>query len=135
MAARAVLEGAGDALVTDYVELADFESGRSVRDDGFAGTATLAVAARVGTLAAEVGWSRRYLSARFREAIGLPPKALGRVIRVEHAAGRMRAGDPLGDVAYDAGYADQAHFNRDFREIVGCTPTEFPNVQDMAVAV
>lgn len=48
-AARAVLEGAGDALVTDYVELADFESGRSVRDDGFAGTATLAVAARVGT--------------------------------------------------------------------------------------
>ncbi|HEX6451045.1 MAG TPA: pantoate--beta-alanine ligase, partial [Trebonia sp.] len=48
-AARAVLEGAGDALVTDYVELADFESGRPVRDDGFAGTATLAVAARVGT--------------------------------------------------------------------------------------
>lgn len=47
-AARAVLDGAGDALVTDYIELADFESGRSVRDDGFAGTATLAVAARVG---------------------------------------------------------------------------------------
>jgi AraC-like DNA-binding protein len=92
-------------------------------------------AARVESLAAEVGWSRRHLSARFREAIGLPPKALGRVIRVEHAAGRMRAGDPLGDVAYEAGYADQAHFNRDFREIVGCTPTEFPNVQDMAVAV
>ena len=92
-------------------------------------------AARVGSLAAEVGWSRRHLSARFREAIGLPPKALGRVIRVEHAARRMRAGDPLGDVAYEAGYADQAHFNRDFREIVGCTPTEFPNVQDMAVAV
>ena len=48
-AARAVLDGAGDALVTDYLELADFESGRSVRDDGFGGTATLAVAARVGT--------------------------------------------------------------------------------------
>jgi AraC-like DNA-binding protein len=92
-------------------------------------------AARVETLAAEIGWSRRHLTARFREAVGLPPKALGRVIRVEHAARRMRAGDPLGDVAYAAGYADQSHFNRDFRELVGCTPTEFPFVQDMAVAV
>jgi AraC-like DNA-binding protein len=92
-------------------------------------------AARVETLAAEVGWSRRHLAARFREAIGLPPKALARVIRVEHAAQRMRAGDPLGDVAYDAGYADQSHFNREFRALVGCTPTEFPYVQDMALAV
>ena len=48
-ACRRVLDDAGDALVTDYAELADFESGRSVRDDDFAGTATLAVAARVGT--------------------------------------------------------------------------------------
>ena len=92
-------------------------------------------AARVESLAAEVGWSRRHLTARFHEAVGLPPKALARVIRVEHATRRMRAGDPLGDVAYAAGYADQSHFNRDFRELVGCTPTEFPNVQDMAVAV
>jgi AraC-like DNA-binding protein len=92
-------------------------------------------AARVETLAAEVGWSRRHLTARFHEAVGLPPKALARVIRVEHATRRMRAGDSLGDVAYAAGYADQSHFNRDFRELVGCTPTEFPNVQDMAVAV
>lgn len=90
--------------------------------------------ARVETLAAEVGWSRRHLAARFREAFGLPPKALARVIRVEHAAQRVRAGDPLADVAYAAGYADQSHFNRDFRELVGCTPTEFPFVQDMPLA-
>lgn len=91
-------------------------------------------AARVEALAAEVGWSRRHLAARFREEVGLPPKALGRLIRVEHAASRVRAGDALGDIAYDAGYADQSHFNRDFRELVGCTPTEFPFVQDMAAA-
>lgn len=85
---------------------------------------------RVEALAAEVGWSRRHLAARFRETVGLPPKALGRLFRVEHAAQRVRAGDRLADIAYEAGYADQAHFNREFRELVGCTPSEFPFVQD-----
>ena len=91
-------------------------------------------AARVEALATEVGWSRRHLTARFRDEVGLAPKALGRLIRVEHAAMRVRAGDALGEIAYDAGYADQSHFNREFRELVGCTPTEFPFVQDMAAA-
>ena len=91
-------------------------------------------AASIETVAAEVGWSRRHLGARFREAVGLPPKALGRLIRIEHAAQRVRAGDPLADIAYGGGYADQSHFNRDFRELVGCTPTQFPFVQDMQAA-
>jgi AraC-like DNA-binding protein len=91
-------------------------------------------AARVETLAGEVGWSRRHLAARFRDTVGLPPKAVGRLFRVEHAAQRVRAGDRLADIAYGAGYADQAHFNRDFRELVGCTPSEFPFVQDTPVA-
>jgi AraC-like DNA-binding protein len=38
----------------------------------------------------------------------------------------MRAGDPLAKVAYGAGYADQSHFTRNFRELVGCRPTGFP---------
>jgi AraC-like DNA-binding protein len=87
-------------------------------------------AARVEALAAEVGWSRRHLAARMREQVGLPPKALGRLIRVEHAAQGVRAGKPLADVAYGCGYADQPHFNREFRAIVGCSPGEFPFVQD-----
>ena len=91
-------------------------------------------AARVEALAAEVGWSRRHLAARFRDAIGLPPKALARLIRAEHAAQRVRAGEPLAEVAYDCGYADQSHLNRDFRELVGCAPGEFPFVQDTLAA-
>ena len=91
-------------------------------------------AARVEALAAEVGWSRRHLAARFRDIVGLPPKALGRLLRVQHAAQRVRAGDRLADIAYGTGYADQAHFNREFRELVGCTPSEFPFVQDIPVA-
>lgn len=91
-------------------------------------------AARVETLAAEVGWSRRHLTARFGETVGLAPKAFARVVRAEYAARRVRAGDPLADIAYDAGYADQSHFNREFRELVGCSPTEFPFVQDAVAA-
>jgi len=87
-------------------------------------------AARVGTLAAEVGWSRRHLSARFRSELGLAPKTVARLARVEHATRLLRAGRPLADVAYAAGYADQPHFNRDFREFVGCSPREFSFVQD-----
>ena len=112
------------------------EDGRGVPEVEYAVARLRATrgAARIETLAKDVGWSRRHLTARVREEVGLTPKALARLIRVEHAATRVRAGDTLGAIAYDAGYADQSHFNRDFRELVGCTPTEFPFVQDMAAA-
>lgn len=88
-------------------------------------------AVRIEALAAEVGWSSRHLSARFRDETGLAPKAVARLARAEHAVTLLREGRPLADVAYAAGYADQPHFNRDFRELVGCPPGEFRFVQDM----
>jgi pantoate--beta-alanine ligase len=48
-AARRVLDDAGDAVAVDYVELTDWQTPRGVRDEGFSGSATLAIAARVGT--------------------------------------------------------------------------------------
>ena len=80
---------------------------------------------RVEDLARELGWSRRHLAVQFRDALGFTPKAMARVIRFEHTLDRVRAGESLADVAYDAGYADQAHLNRDFREFSGLTPTEY----------
>jgi AraC-like DNA-binding protein len=82
-------------------------------------------AVAIGELAEELGWSRRHLAVRFRQELGMTPKALARLLRFERAARRLRAGDELADLALDAGYYDQAHFNRDFRAFAGTTPTEY----------
>jgi AraC-like DNA-binding protein len=87
----------------------------------------------VAELAEEVGWSRRHLATRFREHVGLPPKALARILRFERAAERLRRGADLADAALDSGYYDQAHFNRDFKSFAGVTPTQYrvTSVQDI----
>lgn len=78
----------------------------------------------IGTLVDELGCSRRHLATRFREEVGMTPKAYARLLRFERAAARIGAGaDDLARIAADCGYYDQAHFNRDFREFAGTTPT------------
>ncbi len=83
--------------------------------------------ARVGALATELGWSNRRLIDRFREGIGLPPKAIGRVLRFERVSRLLQhVEEPrLAEVALDCGYYDQAHLNRDFRQFAGTTPGEY----------
>ena len=77
-------------------------------------------------LSAELGCSRRYLSRRFTAEVGLPPKALARQIRFARVCARVRR-EPAAwaRLASEAGYYDQAHLNRDFRELAGTTPTDF----------
>jgi AraC-like DNA-binding protein len=81
----------------------------------------------IGTLAGELGWSRRHLAAQFREQVGLPPKLLARILRFDRVIALLRDADPerWAEVAYDCGYYDQAHFNRDFRAFAGSTPSAF----------
>jgi len=81
----------------------------------------------VGTLADELGWSRRHLAAQFREQVGVPPKLLARILRFDRVIALLRHADPerWAEVAYDCGYYDQAHFNRDFRQFADSTPTAF----------
>ncbi|MFB4194755.1 AraC family transcriptional regulator [Streptomyces carpaticus] len=80
---------------------------------------------QVGAVAAELGWSRRYLAERFRGEVGLSPKTFARVLRFEHAHALATAQDPppWADVATVSGYADQAHLVRDWRAFTGRSPT------------
>ena len=77
----------------------------------------------VNGLARELGVSARGLRRRMTAAVGYGPKRLGRVLRLRRALAAARAGDELGRVAFDAGYADQAHFSGDCRELAGVPPS------------
>jgi AraC-like DNA-binding protein len=76
---------------------------------------------RIGDLIDRTGWSGRHATARFRDQIGLTPKAAAAVVRFEHAAadlGRL----PLADVAARHGYADQSHLTREVVRYAGEPP-------------
>ncbi|HZA76139.1 MAG TPA: helix-turn-helix domain-containing protein [Acidimicrobiales bacterium] len=96
----------------------------------------------IGTLAAQVGWSRQHLARRFRDEFGFGPKLAARVVRFERAR-RMLQSTPsfvtIAQVAAACGYYDQAHLDRDFAELAGCSPTawlaeELPSFQDDTAA-
>jgi AraC-like DNA-binding protein len=80
---------------------------------------------RVHALALELGWSPRRLIDRFRDHVGLPPKAAARLIRFNRAVTALSSGTPrIAQVAAACGYADQAHLARDVRALGGVTPGE-----------
>jgi AraC-like DNA-binding protein len=77
----------------------------------------------VSGLARELGVSGRGLRRRVTAAVGYGPKRLGRVLRLRRALVAARAGDELARAAFEAGYADQAHFSGDCRELAGVPPS------------
>jgi AraC-like DNA-binding protein len=84
--------------------------------------------ARIGALTSELGWSRQRLISRFREQVGLPPKAVARIFRFQRAVRLLKTSHrPVRwtDLALECGYYDQAHLIREFGAFSGKTPTEF----------
>lgn len=82
----------------------------------------------VAELAEALSVSQRQLQRQFRHHLGLSPKQYARTLRVAHGRELIkRTGGPgvLAEVAYDAGYFDQAHFVHDFTAVTGLTPGEY----------
>jgi len=75
-------------------------------------------------VAHQAGLSPRQFRRRCLEASGLTPKHLCRVLRFRNARGlAIAASHPdWAGIAIRAGYFDQAHLIRDFREFTGDTP-------------
>ncbi len=70
----------------------------------------------------------RQLQRLFREYVGVSPKWVIQRQRLIEAAERLRTGDASLDfasLALDLNYADQPHFIRDFKNLIGKTPADY----------
>ncbi|GHC61113.1 AraC family transcriptional regulator [Ulvibacter litoralis] len=79
---------------------------------------------------------RRQLERNFKKQIGVSPKQLGKVIRLQTAIKRIlnRKTENLTEIAYESEYFDQAHFIKDFKEFTGINPKEFLGNENMALS-
>lgn len=98
-----------DARLRAAVALIDEHAGRMAVDE----------------VAAAVGLTRRHLERLFQDGVGLSPKRLARIARFQRALQVLESsGSPGGGArtAAACGYADQAHFIRDFTRLAGVAP-------------
>lgn len=72
------------------------------------------------------GISERQFERKFLHCIGFTPSYYKRVLRFENILHSIRNGHfkTLADLAYASGYADQSHFNREFKAFSCLTPME-----------
>jgi AraC-like DNA-binding protein len=82
---------------------------------------------KMSALANSLYISQDAFEKRFRKATGASPKQFSSIIRLRNVIAKGKQRENFNQLAYDAGYFDQSHFNKDFRLFTGQTPTEFFN--------
>ncbi len=89
---------------------------RSYLDEHYAENISLA------ELAALANLSPFHLLRSFRDQVNLPPHAYQIQVRIKHAKQMLLLGLPGIDTALAVGFADQSHFTKHFKRIVGVPP-------------
>ena len=82
-------------------------------------------AVRMEELARGAGLSLSALERRFRKVVGASPRKFASIVRLRHVLQLRNGGGKLTEIAYQAGYSDQAHFIKDFRNFTGLAPKSF----------
>lgn len=78
---------------------------------------------RIRDIADAVGVHPSHLARVFREHLGMGPSAYIRRLRAQWAEQHVaRSTKSLAQIARDAGFADQSHFTRVFKQEIGITP-------------
>jgi AraC family transcriptional regulator len=77
-------------------------------------------------LAASAGVHPAHLASTFRRFFGRGVAAYVRQLRIEYACRALAESDlPLADIALAAGFSDQSHFGRAFRQAMRVTPAQY----------
>lgn len=79
---------------------------------------------------------RRQLERMFVKQVGVSPKQLGKLIRLQSALKMLlkQEDESLTNIAYNSEYYDQAHFIKDFKEFTGVSPKEFLGNDNMVLS-
>lgn len=80
---------------------------------------------KIKSLADSLFISQDAFEKRFRRMVGVSPKTFAEVIRMRTILKRPLLNQPILDVAFEAGYFDQAHFSKAFKLFTGQTPSDF----------
>lgn len=84
-------------------------------------------ALRLEDICAACGLSRSYLIRAFGQHFGLTPHGYLLDQRVQLARAQLRQGRAIAEVAQAAGFADQAHLQRAFKQHLAATPGHYRN--------
>lgn len=80
---------------------------------------------KVEQLADRFGMPKRTLQRLFNQYVGVSPKWVIQRYRMHEAGECIESGMELTQLAMNLGYADQAHFSKDFKAAVGKTPKQY----------
>jgi AraC-like DNA-binding protein len=89
----------------------------------------------IGSWASEYGLRAETVSRGFMLAYGVTPARYRMGVRIKSAVCSLASGnEPLADVAFEHGFADQAHMTRAIRNAVGRTPGQLRHVKSVQEA-
>jgi AraC-like DNA-binding protein len=80
---------------------------------------------RLDEICAAAGLSAPYLIRAFKSRYDMTPHAYLINARIEFCREQLKRGEPIADVALNAGFADQAHLQRAFKQFVAATPGQY----------
>ena len=123
----AAASGSAQLAVLDALLCARLPTLRGLHPEVARALGEFTLGVRIDGLVEGSGYSHRAFNALFKDAVGLTPKRYARLLRFQHLLAALAdpAAGSLTDLALAAGYSDQAHMHREFREFAGVTPIAY----------
>ncbi len=82
---------------------------------------------RITELTEQLHISQSPLEKRFRQAVGTSPKKFASIVRLKNILQQYTPTSSLTELGNEAGFYDQAHFIKEFKNFTGDTPEKFFN--------